>query len=461
MLASWNRSAPKKSRASRRKLRFGEILEKRLVLSAVPPTVVDVELASTEWTPAFYSYLDAEGLGDNGYQVPVGSSAQNTTLPWNNLDVLRVTFSENVFIDQADLSLTSSQQAAFEVLDFDFDPSTNVAEWTFADALPNDRFLIDIDTDGADAVRDWHGNLLDGEWVNGVSTYASGNGTAGGDFEFSFSILAGDAFGIELLEYNNLWSIYLSVGQDVNDPLYLPERDINGNGVIDTPDWEQVWNNLWETLPTGTPIGATDDAPTTSGFDRVAITDYTTDSIVQLDSGFSDHGSNASALTYTIESISDPSLFDSAYINPTTGELIFNAATPPPLGGGFAGISGGNRATVTVSAEDGSGQKTQTSFSVDIIRDNIAPVITNITTTEGIGGTWLIEGYVTDVDDDLDPMYVSYIGSDNDHGLASVAEDGYFIFGTILDPNEVVSYDLLVNDLSGGTDEIFGIWIGV
>ena len=461
MLAFWSRSAPKKTRKPRRKPRFGEMLEERLVLSAVSPTVVDVELASTEWTPAFYSYLETEGLGDNGYQVPVGSSAQNTTLPWNNLDILRVMFSENVYIDRADLSLTSSQQAVFEVLDFDFDTSTNVAEWTFAGALPNDRFLIDIDTDGADPVRDWHGNLLDGEWSNGVSTYASGDGTAGGDFEFSFNILAGDAYGIEILEYNNLWAIYLAVGQDVNDPLYLARRDINGNGIIDTPDWQQVWNNLWETLPTGTPIGAADDAPTTSGFDRVAMADYTTDSIVQLDTGFSDHGPNASTLTYTIESISDPSLFDSAYINQATGELILNAATPPPLGGGFAGVSGGDRATVTISAEDGSGQKTQSSFSVDIIRDNFVPIIANITTTEGIGGIWLIEGYVTDTDDDLNQMYVSYIGSDDRSGLASVAEDGYFIIATIIDPGEVEAYDLLVNDWSGGTDEVFDIWLGV
>lgn len=461
MLAIWNRFAPSTKRRRQPKPLKGEILEKRLALSVVPPTVVDVELASTEWTPAFYSHLQSEGLGNNGYQVPVGSSAQTTTLPWNNLDTLRITFSENVHVDPADLSLTSAQQAAFEVIDFDFDSTTNVAEWTFANALPNDRFLIDLDTDGADPVRDVHGNLLDGEWTTGVSTYASGDGIAGGDFEFAFNVFAGDAFGIEILENNNLWSIYLSDGQDVNDPLYLPRRDINGNGIIDTPDWQQVWFNMWDTLPAGTPIGAVDDSPTTSGFDLVSINSYTTDSVIQLDTGFSDHGSNASALTYTIKEIGDPSLFDSSYIDQITGELVLNAAAPSPPPPGVSYSSAGSRTTVTVNAKDGSGQEVETEIIVDINRNNIPPMIINVTVTQGVGNGWIVEGYVTDPDNDLDPLFVAYDGSDGVRGIATVAVDGFFSFATLIDPNEVESYDLLVDDWSGGYDFVIDVWVGV
>jgi hypothetical protein len=36
---------------------------------------------------------------------------------------------------------------------------------------------------------------LDGDWTNGTSNYPSGNGTAGGDFNFVFNVLPGDGNG--------------------------------------------------------------------------------------------------------------------------------------------------------------------------------------------------------------------------------------------------------------------------
>src|SRR5690606_8278690 len=40
-----------------------ERLERREMLSSVPPTVVDIEVASTAWSSAFVDYLQTEGLG--------------------------------------------------------------------------------------------------------------------------------------------------------------------------------------------------------------------------------------------------------------------------------------------------------------------------------------------------------------------------------------------------------------
>ena len=69
--------------------------------------------------------------------------------------------------------------------------------------LPADteKFVIGVDNaDGSDPIEDAAGNRLDGDWTNPTSTsdtgdrvYPSGNGVAGGNFDFRFNVLPGDA----------------------------------------------------------------------------------------------------------------------------------------------------------------------------------------------------------------------------------------------------------------------------
>src|SRR3990172_10213621 len=99
-----------------------ESLERRELLTVVPPTVVGVEVASTSWDTDFVDYLQSAGLGTDGYKIPVGSTAQAKTLSWLNIDQINITFSEDVDIDAADLSLSGKNTTSYVFSDFHYDP---------------------------------------------------------------------------------------------------------------------------------------------------------------------------------------------------------------------------------------------------------------------------------------------------------------------------------------------------
>ena len=66
-----------------------------------PPTVTNVLVRGSTWTSGFTSYLATlNSRNVSGYSIPVGSGSQLLTLPWANIDQIKVVFSENVVVDQ-------------------------------------------------------------------------------------------------------------------------------------------------------------------------------------------------------------------------------------------------------------------------------------------------------------------------------------------------------------------------
>ena len=175
------------------------------VILSIPlaPTVTNVLVSSTNWNPTFLSYLASLGSQNvGGYSIPVGSGSQLLSLPWGNINQIKVVFSENVVVDQSDLLLSGVNTTAYNVSGgtFSYDPTTFTATWTLPQAIGPDKLLLQLNADGSDPIEDSAGNRLDGEWTNPTSTtqsssstYPSGNGTAGGDFLFRFNVLPGDA----------------------------------------------------------------------------------------------------------------------------------------------------------------------------------------------------------------------------------------------------------------------------
>jgi hypothetical protein len=79
---------------------------------------------------------------------------------------------------------------------FTYDLATETATWTFGSAFGDGRYLLRL----ADSVFDLSHDALDGEFTNpwtladtGTSAFPSGNGEAGGEFRFRFTVLAGDS----------------------------------------------------------------------------------------------------------------------------------------------------------------------------------------------------------------------------------------------------------------------------
>ena len=95
-----------------------ENLERRDLLSVTPPSVTDVTVSSTDWSSSFFDYLQANSLGSEGYSIPTGSTAQSLPLPWNNVNQIKITFSEDVNVDAADFSLSGVNNVAFTVNSF-------------------------------------------------------------------------------------------------------------------------------------------------------------------------------------------------------------------------------------------------------------------------------------------------------------------------------------------------------
>ena len=398
-----------------------ESLEQRMMLSSVPPTVTDVNVSSSSWTPAFVSYLEDNALGNDGYSIPVGSAAQADSLPWLDIDRVRITFSEDVEIQKSDLSITGVTNTSYDVDHFFYDPKTMTATWTLGTPLAEEeRVLLDLDGNGVDPVQDLDGNILDGEWTDEVSTYNSGNGTAGGDFEFRFNILMGDSYAsddyISWYDYENgLWA----QGDTTADPSYDPAIDSDGDGVVEISDWVAVLGHLWTSLPTGTPAGVTNDAPTTTGFDLEVITDRVNDTRVSLHDVFDDIEDSDSAMTYTITSQTNSGLYDSVTIDSAAGELVLSPAS-----------TGSGRSSFSLTATDSSGLSVISIFVSDLDYTNSTPLIHGFTSNYLGGDVWEVSGWVDDNDDVVEGFIVQFTGYFA--ARAAVSVDGSFYYRLII-----------------------------
>jgi hypothetical protein len=331
--------------------------------------------------------------------------------------------------------------AAYAFNDFHYDPQACVATWSLTSAINKDRLRIDLSANGLDPVRDLDGNALDGEWVNNSSTFASGNGTAGGDFEFNFNVLPTDVNNTGSITYYDYLYIRALEGKSSTDSGYIAARDINGSGLIDSADWQEALNRTNQLLPSGSPAGTNNDAPTTSGFNRVAITNAAIDVAVALTNSFADVESGSNGLTYSIVSNSSPGLFDTASINQTTKQLVLNTAS---------GASG--RSSIIVRATDAGGLFTDTTITVDVNRENQAPVISNFSAIFVGNGMWFISGEVSDADDDVSKLLVDFYGVFDIR--SDIDEDGNFEFEVFLDDEESDDEYALTYDPHGAQSNI-------
>ena len=182
-----------------------------------PPQVVEVLVSSTAWSPAFLDQLEGagSGFGQRGYAIPVGDARQFMTLPWINIDQLMLRFNEPVSLAASDLQVHGA-----DVLRYDYSPGAFTtgsgpggafqAVWTLQSPMGPEALHLAL----ADSVTDLAGNVLDGEWTNGVSTQ-SGDGTAGGVFSFDFRVLPGDMDQSDVVGADDLQTILSRFTQSV------------------------------------------------------------------------------------------------------------------------------------------------------------------------------------------------------------------------------------------------------
>ena len=114
-------------------------------------------------------------------------------------------------------------------------------------------------------------------------------------------------------------------------------------------------------------VAPVNDAPTTTGLPPVTAVEDAASTLVSLFPAFADIEDPDDALTYTIATDTNPSLFTSTMINGSTGVLALDYA--PDASG---------TASLTVRATDGGGLYAQTAFTVQVTPVNDAPTTTGI-----------------------------------------------------------------------------------
>jgi hypothetical protein len=216
-------------------------------LVGLPPQVMNVIVSGSASTHSPYSFANVDGSGAQLKSVPVGGA-----------DTVSIIFSEDVNVSADSLIVVGLQSASLPgFVEFAYDAVTHMASWRF-NGWRADNYLLAL----SDAVTDVDGNRLDGEWTNPASTltvnaavseFPSGDGQAGGWFNFMMTLLPGDA------QRNNFvstadYNIWLA---NVNNPAFdtgarFVDGDMDGDGDVDQTDydlglvnWQVEYRNAW------------------------------------------------------------------------------------------------------------------------------------------------------------------------------------------------------------------------
>ena len=219
------------------------------------PVVTGVLVASSAWSSDFLN-----SLGGVGYTIPDGPN-QLRPLPGSNLNEIIIEFSENVKVTEGDLVLTGVNALSYGFSAFSYDAVAHRATWIINQNLSRDKLLVDLDGSTANAVVDMTGNRLDGDWVNptwsppsapvGGDAWPSGDGTAGGDFQFRINVLPGNVNQDGTVSVQDLAILAANYRKNLTG---WANADLNGDGVVDVMDLAVLAANYRLGLPVSEPV---------------------------------------------------------------------------------------------------------------------------------------------------------------------------------------------------------------
>ena len=214
------------------------------------PQVTQVLVGSSQWSPAFLSALEARGLGEGGFSIP-GGPDQLTPLSQQFVDQISLRFSLDVQIQKGDLVIAGINESRYPLADFTYDANQFVATWTLKHAIRADKVLLRLS-----GVHDKTGRPLDGNWVDAVSSFPSGNGILESNDHFSFrlNVLIGDANVDGQVGRSDLLAMISRLSTTTEEPAYLPRLDVNADGRIDLADLRSTLLRVGTRLPSGEPL---------------------------------------------------------------------------------------------------------------------------------------------------------------------------------------------------------------
>ena len=213
------------------------------------PAVAAVLFDSTQWRDTFRDRLRDAGLGDGGYAIPAGSSAPFAALPWTNVDRVRVRFTQSVVVSAGDLRVAGVNAGPLQIDSFAFDAASDTYVWTLAAPIATDKLLVVLDQN----IVNTTGAALNGERVDALSRFPSGDAGPGGAFRMRVNVVAADANqdgATAARDLAPMRSVLAGAGASSNQAIFC---DLNGDGSVDAGDVGLLRARIGQRLPDDEP----------------------------------------------------------------------------------------------------------------------------------------------------------------------------------------------------------------
>jgi hypothetical protein len=229
------------------------------------PYVTDVFVRGAAWTPAFQSYLEDKGLGDNVLGYRVSDKPGGDILPWINVDQIVLRFSATGELPTRSSFSVRGSRAAYTV--------------TSVSSMPGDplAFVLTLSRP-----------LGGGNPATGVAPTANENGdrvtlgvpggaAGGGALSLVVKVLQGDANQNSTVladDFSDVRKRFFTTtsGTAGTDTSYSPYHDINGSGDILANDFSEVKKRFFEELPPATVASPNVVASSVARRDRPSVT---------------------------------------------------------------------------------------------------------------------------------------------------------------------------------------------
>jgi len=226
-----------------------------LTLPADPVRVAGVYFQGSGWDAGYLARSPFTAVAGTplGWQLPDGAAqvADGSAASWTNVDTISVRFDQPIAQPAAAairlvLATDASSQQILPTATPTLLAGGTVARWILPAAysvLGRGRYVLAM---AAGGITNAAGTTtLDGEWTTSASTFAagSGDGTAGGDFEFAFHVLPGDANGNGVANASDLSAIRTKLLGPLSTPLGSDADyrfDVNGSNSLSSADISQA-----------------------------------------------------------------------------------------------------------------------------------------------------------------------------------------------------------------------------
>ena len=232
---------------------FTTLVDGTLAVTNAPVKVTGVYVRGNAWNTTYLGLSSFTTVGTDrlGWQLRDGATqvANSATAPWNNVNRISVKFDQAIATPQAAaLKLSAVTVAGSQTITptaVTLVGSSTVAQFTVS-TLATGKYVLSIASAG---ITDAAGTtVLDGEWTTSTSTFAvgSGDGTAGGMFNFAFNVVVGDVQANGTVNNNDRTAVSGQLFRTITTTNF--RSNLDGTASINNTDVSSVTAQLFKAL---------------------------------------------------------------------------------------------------------------------------------------------------------------------------------------------------------------------